>query len=339
MDGERFDGIAKRVAVGPASRRGVLRLLVGAALGGLLARVAPAAAKPRRDDEPGVAAAAKPGGKGCQKVGRKCSKESRRCCNGARCAGGRCQCQAGFRRVGQACLPLGVCVSDAECGAAPGTVCRNGACVCADGTKACGDACIDVDRCCDDDDCRGDEICLDGSCRCQVGQKECAGNRCLDRDLCCEEGDCRCPDNLKACGDRCIARDACCVDADCGEKVCQDGTCLCRDGTADVDGRCAATCDFSGPNTCDPDLCTCRGTFPVGEAVDVCVVNDIVPNPVDDFCGLQACQSTAQCRDDEVCILTVSCGQEPLDPEGRCARVCPGPGTSARRPAGRRGRR
>ena len=95
MDAEHFDRIARALSTTP-SRRGSLRLLAGAALGGLLALPRGAAAQVWSESNAGS----------CRAPGDICDGDAD-CCS-ERCRSGRCLC----RRRGAACEVDRACCSD-----------------------------------------------------------------------------------------------------------------------------------------------------------------------------------------------------------------------------------
>lgn len=85
MDGSRFDGITRALAIG-ATRRRTIRGVAGVAVAGLLAHLG---------REEAAAACVKPGEKGCK------GRRNRKCCDGSRCQGG------SNRKEGRCVGPLG----------------------------------------------------------------------------------------------------------------------------------------------------------------------------------------------------------------------------------------
>ncbi len=98
MDPSRFDAMVQ--AWGTETRRGVMRLVAGTALGGALLG----------------GLGAERAAAGCVAPGKKCKTkdgDKKKCCGGAKCKGGKCRCQTGGPGCGKACC-------------APGQVCQQG---------------------------------------------------------------------------------------------------------------------------------------------------------------------------------------------------------------------
>ena len=181
MDDRRFDDLARALATGPASRRGMLRLLGGGALAGLFAAL--------RTEE---AAAA------CRLVGQSCSRKNpdKQCCAGARCVraagGGRvCECKPGRKD----CDGNGRCETDIltdpnNCGD-----CDN---VCPTVLKPVNGELVPTQKC------------FHGACACYLGYNQAAcpqGCTCANR----KQGENSvCASTTNACGG-----DVCETDADC----------------------------------------------------------------------------------------------------------------------------
>jgi hypothetical protein len=129
-----LDELAKGLAHGTVSRRGALRMMGAALLGGALASI------------PGVAWAAKPAP--CPS-GVKCGRD---CCPDASlvCSKGRCACPAGTTRCNGSCVdPATFQIDPSNCGScgnacSGGKTCQSGICACPPRQTACGDTCRDL---------------------------------------------------------------------------------------------------------------------------------------------------------------------------------------------------
>lgn len=215
MDGAWFDEVARRWGAGPASRRAVLRLALGAALGTVLPR-------PVR----GTAAT-------CGLVGSACSgRDDTACCPGSVCRKtpeGTFACRCRYRRTecGGKCWVLAV--SETHCGrcgnpCAAGQRCCGGAChdACPGGQAfdeaACGCRCDDGRPFCGDACCGAGQTCCGGTCRdaCPVGQA-------LD------ETTCACVADVTGGGGTCLADGARCGRA--GDAPCCSGRCARKRGS------------------------------------------------------------------------------------------------------------
>lgn len=342
MEEDRFDRIARILAVAP-SRRQILGYAVGGlAVGGLAGLGNQAASDARK--------------KGKKK--KKCGPcgECRTCVNGVCkpkpngvecgdgdiCQDGVCGCDAGFEPCGDACvetcaggqalnanclcvcttqscagccdgnacLPVGASQSAQKCGSggaacAPcGTneECAQGACECVAGFERCQGDCVQS--------CSGDKV-LNGSCRCACpgSTQDCGGNVCK---TCCD--DAHCGDQV-CCSGEC--RD-CCDDDDCdGDRTCQNQTCLCPSGREACGDVCCAARKVCAD--AESSLCvTGRGTCEVG--ANICTADDGA-----------SCNAHPDC----FCVLTVggetrcvqntpqtACGQ--CDADADCAAFGPG---------------
>lgn len=232
MDPVRFDALARALSAQP-SRRGVLRLLAGTALGGLLgARRGNAAAQ------------------GCSQVGGSCA--ARPCCAGARCTDAKkCVCRAGFTACqlpggGQQCFDLktderhcGDCAT--RCTAGEQTCSKGHCCPLAQptycGTGPTTGVCVNT----------------------QTNRNHCGrcGNRCTtgvaNATPVCRNGFCgfACNSGFTRCSGECI--DLRTTPTDCGAcgKVCDstNGTASCSNGFCNI------TCD-AGYANCDGDVAT-----------------------------------------------------------------------------------
>jgi hypothetical protein len=214
-----FDELAKSLADGKLSRRGMLRMLGGALLGGALASI------------PGVAwATHKPGHGGTTTTGPcrpgefRCGPHKGKyvCCpEVASCVKGQCVCPNG------------------------GTLCpgNTGSNTCVDSTTdplncgSCGSSCAAGEGCCNrtcnnlstalncgscGNACSGGKTCQGGVCACPQGQTECGG---VCRDLATDVANCG------LCGNAC-AQGASCV----------GGKCQCPSGKTVCGGQCVEVC-------------------------------------------------------------------------------------------------
>ena len=160
MDPERFDRITRTLATGQ-SRRGFLKTLTGAAMGGVLATA-------------GVgAAAAKPGLPACKAPNTKCGKgKTAVCCDSSQvCASGACTtppppdcADVGCPSSGE-CYSPGIC-SNGSCSAEtfkdPGVGCSGGRTCNGAGTCTCG-ATVDCNTGLGDNQCTTTQ-CIEGLC-------------------------------------------------------------------------------------------------------------------------------------------------------------------------------
>ncbi len=263
VDHRDFDALTRSAMAEGGTRRALLRLLAGSALGSFVARIGlgdvnaakpkqqkankkrrrPTQAERKRQDQ----LQAERKGKGKGKPGKKKPKPKPPqgctetfCDNGGRCCGGSC--------------------------AAPGDCCPS--------EKKCGGGCIAATTCCPYDE----RTCPDGSCvgldACCPGEKECAGGLCISVFECCpdarmcDDGSCVaagkcCPDERLCPNDWCAPADECCP----GRKPCADGSCVplehcCPDHPHDPVPLCAnchyLECD-DGEYVCRKELayCTC----------------------------------------------------------------------------------
>jgi len=246
MDHGSFDALTRSVASGGETRRAVLRLLAGGALGGFpawlgLAEIA--AAKPRKKRQRG--AAQKQDG-GLQTEGKRKGKK------------------------GSKKKPKPKSPPKPSCGADEWP-CVDGSCVaqgaCCPGEKRCGGGCIAEKSCCP----YTEWECADGSCvpheQCCPGEKPCAGGACVSDDQCCP-GEKRCIE-----GGQCYAADFCCPndpEPTCGQcevAVCEGGelTCgptgraPCQEGCCPEGYWCHSlgSCCTNGP----PFHCTCPSGY------------------------------------------------------------------------------
>jgi hypothetical protein len=232
MDNRRFDALARAVGGKGTSRRGALKALVAAAVGGVLAgRSRGASAQ-------------------CEPLGSECTTGAE-CCSGG-CVDGTC-----CRRNGAACAANGVCCSgncsSGKCCPAGKTNC-NGACVNlktdANNCNECGRVCLSGRTCCN------------GFCvNTQTSETNCGecGKRCPTGQT-CQDGDCCRP--LRT---TCTSYKQCCQSggpttcaayATCGSTT--SGTRCCRP----AGGPCSDNCDCCGDNLCRNGSCGAPRTAP-----------------------------------------------------------------------------
>jgi hypothetical protein len=240
MDDRRFDALTRTLAGGePDTRRTLLRLLAGGALGAV-ARFGLAEAieaKPGgnhrrrgslRTESRGKGKGKDKGrdkGKGPkgQRCSPRCADRGGRCCPDGSCAA-QGSCCPGEKRCGGGCINQKSCCpsTEKEC---PGHRC------------VAKELCCPGERKCDDGECVSgcclfEKTCRDGSCagenECCPGQKWCQKNRrCIPEDGCCP--------GEKRCGNVCILLDLCCEEDPapvcnpwCAEVICAHGQWACR---------------------------------------------------------------------------------------------------------------
>jgi hypothetical protein len=179
-----FDELAKGLANSKLSRRGMLRMLGGALLGGTLASI------------PGVAWAAKSGCASGVTCKGKCCPVGATCTKGAR---GGCTCPTGQTACSGQCVSLTTNQNCGSCGNAcsGGKTCQGGACACPQGQTDCGGVCVFAA-------CGGGSTFNPNSCRCECepGRQYCAvSNTCVR--------DCEPPDQLTFDPDTCTCHGTC----------------------------------------------------------------------------------------------------------------------------------
>jgi hypothetical protein len=303
MDPQRFDTLVR--TLGTSSRRHAIRLLVGGALGGLLARLGPEGASATH---------------GCRHTGAGCSKPSQ-CCSG-RCAGND-TCQP-CSRASQCPAPPAsepckqrVCTSTGRCvikkkpnstGCGGERVCCGGVCrlplhhACS-GNNAeccpkfvCQDTVVNGNRqlfCCRQDglSCTADAVCCTTNCDADSGTcTTCQGRPCgaSDPPCCtrwaCEDGFCGgCANAGRPC--TATTRPCCAGSGDCIDGWC--GGCIRRENLTSVPG-----CSSGGVPCCDTDctsgvcLSALGGDCAVDEDCEACS-ND--PNQCDGACDNGTC--------------------------------------------------
>jgi hypothetical protein len=256
-----FDELAKGLANGKLSRRGMLGMLGGALLGGALASI------------PGVARAAKPGCASGVTCKGKCCPVGATCAKGA---GGGCTCPTGQTVCSGQCVSLTTNQNCGSCGNAcsGGKTCQSGACACPQGQTACGGVCrdlaTDVANCgqCGNA-CAQGASCVGGQCACPSGLELCAGtNRCVQgcsatsgevfNPTTCQ---CECPTGTTLCNGNCVDLQS---DANncgqCGNTCPSDQSCVsgtCSNFCPNQSTGCCA-CFYTDPTTLHR-IYTCTG--------------------------------------------------------------------------------
>jgi hypothetical protein len=211
MDQRDFDTLTRSAVAEVGTRRVLLRLLAGGALGGLVARLglsesATAKAKKKRKQrtskaEPKQTSALQAEGKRKKRRGK--NRNNRPQCD-----------ELAVPLCGACEEPL--CVAgDWACKAIGDTDCGNGVCVWD------GECCPDKYRC-------DDGTCVDPLDECCPEQKPCPGGSCVGADECCP-GQKTCPGYAE-----CFAEEDCCpgalppLCAECDKVVCEGGDLVCR---------------------------------------------------------------------------------------------------------------
>ncbi|MFN8591166.1 MAG: hypothetical protein U0031_06840 [Thermomicrobiales bacterium] len=273
MDGNRFDDLG-RILGGQDSRRGVVRLLAGTAIGALFGgAAADTSAKAKRCPQ-------KPCPTGFIRNKRTCKCE----CKRTSCRGGmefdlkscRCKCPSEMRECKDGCIGKDECCpGDPPCPEDPKGCCHapgldvctiDGCCRELDGLKACNNFCVDTNTnrnhcggC--DNECRPEEVCVAGECtpnnQCPTGTKPCPGR--LGGSFCAPGGNACCGD--ASCGgtDVCCdaSQDICCVRGACVEgRCCTGNRKVCNDRCVDTQtdrlhcGSCDGWCNGPGLECC-----------------------------------------------------------------------------------------
>lgn len=343
MDHETFDSLTRFAAADGGTRRGLLRLLAGSALGSVAARLGlsdDATAKTKRhgkrrhDHQPArqVQAAAKKRKNKNKDKRKDKDKPPTTCKPGSRpCSNGNCIAD----------LPHMCCMDEEFC---PGGGCRAKN-ECCSGDRQCygTTTCVKPNECCP-----AEKKCGDGECYpqdgCCPGQKNCGGGVCVAPNECCEL-------TGPLCADECA--EAVCVNgewkcrSECtGDKTCCMGVCLppCPNG-CNVDENCAHCTEppvgkvyCEGQDRCvdacgsgqrlHPDTCKCIPTGPTCRPNhqdcrrgDVCCDGHCIPCPDGGICADGVCLGC-------VSPNSVSCPSNPYYPYGHC---CP-PQDAAGRP-------
>jgi len=205
---EHFFDLLSRRASTLDSRRGIVAVLAGLALGGAGSALFGAGeaeahhhkkrnrrkkkGKKNNGGTPALDCIGSCTGKACGDNG--CGDSCGTCGAGQTCAAGSCLCASGFKPCQDACIPLANCCTSTECGAAS---CSNGTCDCTgqpDGTD-CGSAgqCVTgvctppptcaglLGTCLQDEDCCSDFCQGGGQCACSE-----AGEACHNSADCCQ---------------------------------------------------------------------------------------------------------------------------------------------------------
>ena len=306
MDAHRFDRLAVALAATP-SRRRVLRLLAGSALGSLLGARA-------RGEAAGQA--------GCGLVGAGCTVNDD-CCRGARCnARNRCACRAGagFSACpvagGERCFRL---QTDRDhCGA-----CGN---ACADGELCCGGACVDPAT--DGEHCGGcDRFCPSAPC--------CEGACCPPHEVCTRDQAGRlgcCLFAGRACDP---AADRCCRGANTGAAGCvagAGGPICCRHvghpcGGCSPDAPCAECCSGFCEAVFGSGYCGCPNGQRWDAAAGRCLCDGTDQPPCNGACcAAGECCSGGRCR---ALCNGVCCASDRVCCGGACKKPLGGACTTA----------
>jgi hypothetical protein len=302
MDDCHVDRVARALAGAGETRRGVLRLLAGGALGLLAARLGLAgdaeAKKQKRKPERRLErkrSEAKPQG-GLHAEGKRRGKKGKKkpkdppplppeCRDCTECQ--MCQdriCVPDSALDGVRCLGSGAgcdyCQAG-QCVASDRQPCEDGVCPrageCCPGKRQCGDQCVPADQCCEDE-----FKCLpDGPC---VGQYDC----------CPDEGPKKCPDPETARGIYCVDSTVCCVDR---ERQCGDGSCIPLDACCPEQKRCGPR-SCVGQNECCPGQESCADGSCPGEGA--------------------CCPEQWQCADGSCVAQGECCADERRCPDGSC---------------------
>lgn len=232
MDGKRFDAVTRRISMRP-SRRALLSVLSGAALGACLSALGGSDADARKKS-------AGNNKKKCRKLDRDCGSKQK-CCKGLACTNGTClkprapECDNDNDCGGIESCQNGQCVAACVPACSGDRDCDGGQCVCPSARPHSGGFC--------DDTCR--ECCIDDHCG-QFNGKKCDHS---------QGSVCVCANSFNHdCGQLC---QTCCIQEHCipiigDQSECVDGGCRCHAGlTICFDG-------VSGQNTC-VDLHTAQG--------------------------------------------------------------------------------
>ncbi len=272
MESNRFDDLGR--ALGRhGSRRGIVRMLVGVAIGTLASSPPEALTKPKKKKK--KVCPKKPCPKGYGRDKRTCACE----CVRKPCSGGMefdttscsCRCPRDMRECRDGCVGKNECCpGDPPCPEDPKGCCHapaldvctiDGCCREIDGIKACNDFCVDTNtnrnHCGDCNSlCGAEEVCADGECQsvelCPDGRPPCPGKPGSDGPFC------RPQQHESCCGDTsCNALKDCC---DPEEGVC----CLrgrCTEGRCCNENRemCGGKCCLVGQICCGTECCSALG--------------------------------------------------------------------------------
>ncbi|HEX2736237.1 MAG TPA: Ig-like domain-containing protein [Polyangiaceae bacterium] len=182
-------------------------------------------------------------------------------------------------------------------------------------------------ECCTAVDCANGRSCVNGTCLCQQGTKDCNG-QCIGTSACCNDADCssggtcnqgtcECPQGMHSCADACVSNSA---PATCGSacEPCKDPT----GGSAGCDGtQCTAECGADQKpcagacidktaacdSVCDATSHDCNG---------ICAANDSVT-----ACGTQCSPCSVPTHGSATCDGK-SCGIECNDTYKICGDEC-----------------
>jgi hypothetical protein len=258
MDEQRFDNLARGLACGGWSRRGLARVLSGAVLVPLLGWAPEASAKKKKKKKKKKTCknGAVKCGNACvntQNNALHCGRCGRSCGINVACVDGECQgggCPGGQILCGTLCVdPADNEQHCGRCGNACGgdLTCVTGECGCAEGTK-CGNKCVDTQN--DPHHCNGCNQTCDPSQSCVAGG--CTTSACENDEIDCGDGSCI-PD-----GDH-----PCCNQADCGGSGQSIQGIVCNSNTH----RCE--CELAGWGICqrfDNDAGICGQCCPGAQA-------------------------------------------------------------------------
>ncbi len=313
-----FDELAKGLANGKLSRRGMLGMLGGALLGGALASI------------PGVAWAAKPGCASGVTCKGKCCPVGATCAKGA---GGGCTCPTGQTVCSGQCVSLTTNQNCGSCGNAcsGGKTCQSGACACPQGQTACGGVCrdlaTDVANCgqCGNA-CAQGASCVGGQCACPSGLELCAGtNRCVQgcsatsgevfNPTTCQ---CECPTGTTLCPGNNSCVQNCPQGQTLNATTCQCENIVCPGGTVLCDGQCVSTSCSTGevfnPTTCQCEACPAGQEPCGGQCVQSCSGGRVL-NPT--TCECECPTGTTLCNGNCVDL------QSDANNCGQCGNTCP----------------
>jgi hypothetical protein len=284
MDDIAFDALTRSAVTDISTRRTLVRLLVGTALGAVTSRLGLT-----EDTE----AKAKPhSGKSKRKHQQPTHTSQERQARQHPTSSGGVQSEGKGKGKGKGKghkpppLPPG-CKNCNAC-----QECKNGTCVpdtsqervrCEGSGAACG-------------------YCQSGACA-PSDERPCADGVCPKKGQCCpEEGAKQCPDPGSQRGFYCVDKNACCPET---ERTCASGRCLPRAACCPEQKRCGPTLCV-GQNECCPGEKSCGDETCV--STDACCPND--PEPACDPCHEAVCAGggwvcRAKCQPDEACCQGV----------------------------------